>query len=293
MKTNAKSNLIPMLAILAAATGWGMIGLWNRNLFAAGLSAYSIVVVRNCGGLAVLSLIFAIKDRSVFRVAPKHLKYFFGTGVVSVLLFTLCYFSCQEIASLSVASILLYTAPAIVVTLSAIIWKEPFTKRKITALVWTFIGCSAVTGIWSGDVTVSMLGILLGLGSGLFYALYSIFARFALAHYPPMTVTVWTFIFCGAGSLFFIRPAELSVAFSQPSSWVYAVCMVLISSVMPYITYTYGLSQVEAGKASITASLEPVVATLVGTFIFGEAINVVSVLGIGLILGGIYLLKDE
>lgn len=293
MKTNAKPQIIPMLAILAAATGWGMIGLWNRHLFAAGLSASSIVVVRNCGGLVVLSAVFAIKDPSVFRIDPKHLKYFFGTGVVSVLLFTLCYFSCQEIASLAVASILLYTAPAIVVALSAVIWKEPFTKRKRIALVWTFIGCSAVTGIWSGDVTVSVMGILLGLGAGLFYALYSIFGRFALALYPPMTVTVWTFVFCGLGSLFFLRPAELSVAFSQPSSWVYAACLVLISSVMPYITYTYGLSHVEAGKASITASLEPVVATLVGTFVFGEAINAVSVLGICFILGGIYLLKDE
>lgn len=293
MKRIATSKAIPILSILLAATCWGVIGLWNRYLFAAGLSPYSIVVVRNCGGLVALVLLFAIKDRSVFHIDPKHLKYFFGTGIVSVLLFTLCYFSCQEIASLSVASILLYTAPAIVVAMSSIIWKEPFTKRKQIALVWTFIGCSAVTGIWGGDITVSVTGILLGLGAGFFYAMYSVFGRFALAIYPPMTVTVWTFVFCGLGSLFFVRPQELSMAFALPSTWLFALCLVLISTVAPYIFYTYGLSRVEAGKASITASLEPVVASLVGTLVFGEAITIVAILGIGLILAGIYLLKDE
>lgn len=288
---NKKTSLAYASILLAAAT-WGLIGLWNRNLFAAGLSPYSIVVVRNCGGLVALLALFAIKDRSVFRIDPKHLKYFFGTGIVSVLLFTLCYFSCQEIASLAVASILLYTAPSIVVVLSALIWKEPFTKGKIAALGLTFLGCTAVTGIWNGAVIVSPLGILLGLGAGLFYALYSIFGRFALAHYPPMTVTVWTFVFCGAGSLFFLRPAELSAAFALPTTWLFALGLVVVSTVSPYIFYTFGLSRVEAGKASIMASLEPVVASMVGTLVFGESITIVAIFGILLILAGIILLKD-
>ena len=53
-------------------------------------------------------------------------------------------------------------------------------------------------------------GVLLGLGSGFFYALYSIFGRYALAHYPPLTVTVWTFLFAGPASLVLLRPAELA-----------------------------------------------------------------------------------
>ena len=105
--------------ILLAAALWGIIGLWNRRLMAAGLSPTSIVMVRNFGGCVLLATIFAIKDRSVFRVQRAHLKYFFGTGIISVVLFTVCYFSCQKIASLAVASILLYTAPSFVVVLSA------------------------------------------------------------------------------------------------------------------------------------------------------------------------------
>jgi len=195
-------------AILLAAALWGVIGLWNRTLMAAGLSPISIVVVRNFGGMALLAAVFAARDRSVFRVERKHLKYFFGTGVVSVLLFTCCYFTCQKLCSLAVASILLYTAPAIVVVLSALLWKEPVTGRKLLALFLTLAGCACVCGVFGGALDVTLTGVLLGLGAGFFYALYSIFGRYALAHYDAMTVTVWTFLFAGPACWCWCAPAR-------------------------------------------------------------------------------------
>ena len=205
-ETQKKAPAGAYASILAAAALWGVIGLWNRNLMAAGLSPTSIVVIRNFGGMMLLALAFAVKDRSVFRVRRAHLKYFFGTGVISVVLFTICYFSCQKICSLAVASILLYTAPSFVVVLSAILWKEPVTKKKLLALGLTLVGCALVCGLFAGDLTVTLPGILLGLGAGFFYALYSIFGRYALDHYGSMTVTVWTFLFAGPASLLLLRP---------------------------------------------------------------------------------------
>ena len=114
-----KRPLAACAAILAAGTLWGIIGIWSRRLMAAGLSPGSIVLLRNLGGAVLLSAVLALRDRSVFRVEKAHLKYFFGTGVVSIILFTVCYFSCQQVCSLALASILLYTAPAIVMLLSA------------------------------------------------------------------------------------------------------------------------------------------------------------------------------
>ena len=277
-------------SILAAAALWGIIGVWNRRLMAGGLSPYSIVVVRNCGGLVLLLAVMALRDRSVFRVERQHLKYFFGTGVVSVVLFTVCYFSCQEICSLAVASILLYTAPAIVVVLSALLWREPVTKKKLLALGLTLVGCALVCGVFSGSLTVTGGGIALGLGAGFFYALYSIFGRYALAHYGPMTVTVWTFVFAGAASLVLVRPAELA-ALAQPSMALTAVGLGVCSTVLPYILYTRGLARVEAGKASILASLEPVVASVAGVVLFGEPMSPLTAAGIVCVLAGVYILR--
>lgn len=278
-------------SILAAAALWGIIGVWNRNLMAAGLSPTGIVVVRNFGGMLLLLAVFAVKDRGVFRVRKEHLKYFFGTGIISVVLFTSCYFSCQKICSLAVASILLYTAPSFVVILSAMLWKEPVTKKKLLALALTLVGCACVCGVFDGGLTVTFTGILLGLGAGFFYALYSVFGRYALAHYSSMTVTVWTFIFAGPASLVMLRPAEMRAVFTAPSAWLLAAGLVVFSTVAPYILYTRGLARVESGKASIMASLEPVVAALAGVLIFGEPMGPLTLLGILCVLAGVYILR--
>ena len=278
-------------SILAAAALWGIIGVWNRNLMAAGLSPTGIVVVRNFGGMLLLLAVFAVKYRGVFRVRKEHLKYFFGTGIISVVLFTSCYFSCQKICSLAVASILLYTAPSFVVILSAMLWKEPVTKKKLLALALTLVGCACVCGVFDGGLTVTFTGILLGLGAGFFYALYSVFGRYALAHYSSMTVTVWTFIFAGPASLVMLRPAEMRAVFTAPSAWLLAAGLVVFSTVAPYILYTRGLARVESGKASIMASLEPVVAALAGVLIFGEPMGLLTLLGILCVLAGVYILR--
>ena len=278
-------------SILLAAALWGIIGLWNRYLMAGGLSPTDIVVIRNFGGMMLLAVIFAVKDRTVFHVKREHLKYFFGTGVISVLLFTVCYFSCQKVCSLAVASVLLYTAPSFVVILSAILWKEPVTKRKLMALLLTLVGCALVCGVFSGGLTVTLVGILLGLGAGFFYALYSIFGRYALAHYSSMTVTVCTFLFAGPVSLVLVPGSKtLAPALSQPNLWLVAAGLVVFSTVLPYVFYTKGLSRVEAGKASIMASVEPVVASLAGILAFGEPVNAATVAGIVCVLAGVAIL---
>ena len=279
------------LCILTGAALWGMIGLWNRRLLSAGLSPTDIVVIRNFGGMALLSAVFLLKDRSVFRVDRSCIPYFFGTGVISVVLFTVCYFSCQKICSLSVASVLLYTAPSFVVIMSAVLWKEPVTKQKLLALILTLIGCGMVCGIFDGGgVTVTAAGVLYGLGAGFFYALYSVFGRYALASASSMTVTVWTFLFAGTASLALLRPSHMA-PLGNPATLGAALGLVVFSTVLPYLLYTAGLARTEAGKASIMASLEPVVASLTGVLVFHEAISATGVVGIALVLAGVYILR--
>lgn len=291
MEAQKKSARRACAAILAAAALWGVIGIWNRRLMVAGLSPTSIVTVRNCGGMVLLGLVLAVRDRSVFRVRREHLKYFFGTGVVSVVLFTACYFSCQKLCSLAVASVLLYTAPSFVVLLSALLWRERVTGRKLAALGLTLVGCALVCGLFSGQVTVTAAGVLLGLGAGFFYALYSIFGRYALAHYDSMTVTMWTFLFAGPASLVLLRPSELAAAFSAPGTWLTAAGLVAVSTAAPYLLYTWGLARVESGRASILASLEPVVASLAGTLLFHEPLSAATLAGIACVLAGVSILR--
>ena len=138
--------------ILAAAACWGCIGLFNRPLLNAGIAPENLVVTRNLGGLAVLALFFLCTDRSVFKMKAKHLPIFIATGIISVVLFTLCYFNAQKLCSLSVSAILLYTAPAMVVLMSALVFKEKITGKKLLALALALLGCELVTGVFTGGL---------------------------------------------------------------------------------------------------------------------------------------------
>ncbi len=281
----------PHLCVLASGVLWGLIGIFNRRLTAAGFSVASIVLIRNLGSMLVLGALFVLKDPKIFRIRAKHIPIFLGTGVVSVLFFTLCYFSCQRLCSLAVAAVLLYTSPAFVVIFSAILWKDKITKRKLLALLLAFLGCTFVTGLWSGDAAVTAWGALLGVASGLFYGLYSIFGRYALAHYKPFTVTFYTFLFAGLGALTVLRPAELAAGFAQPGMVWVAAGLIVVCTVAPYLLYTFGLAGMDSGKAAILASVEPVTAAIVGVLAFGEPMSVMVLLGLVCILACVYILK--
>ena len=159
------------------------------------------------------------------------------------------------------------------------------------ALALALVGCALVTGVFTGGLSLTTKGMLFGLGAAFFYALYSIFAPFGLRHYSPLAVVFWTFVFAALGALFVADWGNLMTVLSVPQNALLAAGLVLLSTVAPYILYTKGLANVESGKASIMASIEPVVGTLVGTLVFGEPISAGVFLGLACILACVYILR--
>lgn len=96
--------------------------------------------------------------------------------------------------SLAVAALLLYTAPVFVMLMSLLCFGEAFTRTKALALLLTFSGCACVTGVFGSSLTLTLSGLLYGLGSGFGYALYSIFGKYAVRKYSSLTITAYTFI---------------------------------------------------------------------------------------------------
>lgn len=277
--------------IVIAAVLWGIISLFSTELKAVGLSPGSIVAVRSFGAAAVLSVIFFIKDKSLFKIELKDIKYFIGTGIISFVWFNWCLFTSMNECTTAIAVVLLYTAPVFVVFLSALLFKESLTPVKLIALVMTVIGCAFVTGIAGGEINGTLFGIICGIGSGLFYGLYSIFGRFALNKYRDVTVTIYTFIFAAIGSIPLCNTGEIAKGLSQPGGLITAVLIVLLSTVMPFLFYTKGLSKVESGTASILATIEPAVGVLVSVFILHQRLTFTSLIGIILIFSAVIILN--
>ena len=284
------SKKFATIYILLAGILWGCMGLFVRPLDGKGLSSWDIVFIRALGTTVILGLYILVTDRKRFRIRLKDLWCFLGSGLLSIVFFNYCYFREITQTSLSVAAILLYTAPAFVILMSAFLFRERLTKRKLLALCMAFTGLVFVTGVIGDAGLLSAEAILVGLGAGIGYALYSIFGRFALERgYGSITISFYTFLFASLGTLIFARPGQVVSAVGSWKDAGLILIFVLISTVIPYITYTVGLRSVENGKASIIASIEPVVATLNGIFFFGESLSMGTGIGILLVLGGIVI----
>ena len=294
MLGKSKRNIGPVLIILAGCF-WGSMGIFVRRLSTFGFSPIQIVALRITVAALAFSLLLMIKDRSGFRIAWRDLPLFLGLGFGSILFFTICYFSAITIMPLSTAAILLYTSPIWIMLMSVLFFREKLNRIKLIALALAFAGCVLVSGISGEGLTLT--GLLLGLGSGIGYGLYSILGTIALRKYSPYTVTTYTFLFAAAGSWLVCQPADMiskfSAAENQTGLLLFCVLTGLVTAVIPFLAYTLGLRTVEASRAGILATIEPLVATLVGIIVFSEPLTLLSGLGIVLILAAVVLLNRK
>lgn len=79
---------------------------------------------------------------------------------------------------------------------------------------------------------------------------------------------------------------------NEPRTILLALGIVLFASVIPLVLYTKGLQHLETGKASIIATVEPVVASIISVFVFHEAFSITKFIGILFIIFAVYTLKE-
>ena len=290
----AKRNIGPALILLAGCF-WGSMGIFVRRLADYGFSSIQIVAIRVTLAALIFCMLLLIKDPPGFRISVKDIPLFLGLGFGSILFFTVCYFTAITMMPLSTAAILLYTSPIWIMLMSVLFFHEKLTGRKLLALVLAFAGCVLVSGISGEGMTLP--GLLVGLGSGIGYGLYSILGTVALRRYSPFTVTTYTFVFAALGSWLICRPAEMLAKFAAapdlPGLVFFCFLTALVTAVIPFLAYTLGLRPVEASRAGILATVEPLVATLFGILVFSEPLTLLSGLGILLILAAVVLLNGK
>lgn len=281
--------------ILASGVLWGTTGLFVRQYSDRGIGSLDIVAIRAMITVLCMFVFLLCTHRELLKIRLKDLWCFVGNGILSMLFFNLCYFKAMTLTSLSVAAVLLYTAPAIVMLLSRVLFKEKLTKVKLLSVVVTFIGCILVTDVIGSGTALSGAGILIGLGAGFGYALYSIFCRFALERgYHSFTIIFYTFIFTMLGCIPLVDLSDIgNVVFDGWQMVFFTLLCGLVTTVLPYIFYNFGLKYVENGTAAVIASVEPAVATLVGVLAFQEQLTITGAVGLLLVIGAIVLCQRK
>lgn len=284
----------PVLAIMAAASLWGFIGWFSYVLMFYGFSPVQVTAVRTIASSVFMTALLLLRSPQLLKISPRDIWMFIGTGIFSVLFFNLFYLLTFTFSSLSVAVMLLYTAPVFVMLLSLLLFKERLTFSKILALCSTISGCLFLSGMLTGGWQCPPEAFLTGILSGFGYALYSIFSKYALVRYDSATISVWTFYLASLPLLPFCQPDEMLSCFIYiPDTALAAAGISILCTVIPYLLYTYGLKYVDAGCASILAMLEPVVGCLIGLTVLGESFTIAKAAGLFFILAAIVILNSD
>lgn len=284
------SKKISPLMIIIAGCLWGSMGIFVRQLNSWGIESMSVVFIRALFTAAITFAVTAVYDRKLLKIRLRDIWIFAGTGLLSIVLFNFCYFSAISMMSLSAAAILLYTSPIFVMLMSAVIYKEKITLRKLAAVVISLLGLCLVTGVFGG-ISLTPMGIVFGLLSAVGYALYSIFGRAAIDRgYGSLTTTAWSFAFAAVFSAFLADYKAIGSAIAGSAAVVpFTVLFAVVASVAPYLLYSLGLKGTEPSRAAVIASVEPVAASLFGIALFHEIPSLSSIAGIALVLAALIL----
>ncbi|HLA24357.1 MAG TPA: EamA family transporter [bacterium] len=279
---------MPYLRILAAAAIWGSIGVAGRIAFGAGVDPLETAFFRAAIAFLAIAAGVAISNRPLLHVRRGDLWLFAAFGTVSIAAFFFVYLYAISRTSVATAAILLYTAPIWVIVLSSVLFREPLTRGKVLAVVLAFAGCALVVrGYDPQSLRLNLSGVLAGLASGFTYGMYSIFGKTALRRYSPLTTLVYA-LGIGAAVLGGAAAAAGVISVSHSATaWAAIVYLSLVTTLLAQWLYLSGLGAVEAGRASLVATFEPVVAAVLGYAALGELLEGWQIVGGLLVLSAV------
>ena len=282
--------------VLVAAGLWATLGLFYQLLAAYGLPSLTIVFFRAAIAALTLFLVMGWRRGRGAVTAPLRRDWplFVTFGLFGVAAFYVVYIYAIDLVGMGMAAVLMYTAPAWVTLFSALFLGEHLDWLKGGALLLSCAGCALVSRAYDlVGVRLNLLGILAGLGAGLTYGLYTLFSKVAQRRYTAWTTLAYAL---GIGALFMLplqSPATLARALTTPALLFWLLVLGLVPTLGGGLAFNAGLRWVPASNASIVATLEPAIATLLGWAFLGEHLEAPQLLGAGLILAAVVVLQRE
>lgn len=267
------------LMILFAAALWGLVGILTQGALSEGVGALEIAFWRAALG----GLFFAIHAVWVGKARLQSLGdglKLGGFALIGVTAYFGAYLRAVEVGGISLAVVLLYTAPAFVVVMARIFLKEEVTKPKLLGVFLVILGVSLVAFGGNGQgVNMSLGALIWGLIAGVSYASYYVVGKRLMERYAPVTIYAFILPVGALGLLPFVEFGEKSLV-----AWVNVGLLAFLSTYLAYLIYFIGLKRVEASRAVLVASMEPVVAGILAALIFGERLGMWGLVGAALVV---------
>ena len=254
----------------------------------------TIVGSRTMISVILMLIGIAVIDRNQLKIRLKDLWIFVLASWLGMLGVNLTYNEAVNYVHLSLA-VLLSLSPVYVLILARVFFKEKITIRKAGCAALAVFGCSLASGLLEnlGGMKISGYGTLLGVASGVFYAMYSLFTKIAMKRgYSGLTITFYCMVVIAVTLIPFTDWKILGAYFTEAPvhGAIFMILHAICGAVLPYTFYTIGFQYMDAGKVSILAAGEPVAAMVFGIFCFREIPAAIEFVGLILTVIAIVLL---
>ncbi len=283
------------VALVTAAVVWGGSVVAQKVALGA-FSAVEVSVFRGTGALFILIPLWWWQERARARVSVGDLGVLAALGLAVVGNHLLVLYGLQYIGA-GAAGVIIGASPAITAFLSSLMLRDLPFRRVWAGCAVSFVGVALVSGggATSADGAAPLLGgglIVLALIS---WALYTIGSRWVMDRLSPLTVN-WTTL--GISILFQIpllwtdpKVLEAGVGSIPSSGWAALVYVIVFATALGQQAWLYGVSGIGPSRAGVFTNLIPVSALLLSFVILGESLDAMKVLGIGFVLGGVWLVN--
>lgn len=281
--------LLPYAAILMAVLFWG--GSFSAMKVAiSAVGPWTVMWIRMTIALVIVVPFYArLRPRSYKRGDWKLLLLL---TLLQPCLYFLLESHALQFTSSSQAGVIASTVPLMVVLGARLFLAERMPRRAFAGLVLSMLGVIwlSMAGSATEHAPQPMLGNLLELGAMAAAATEIVLFKHLCARYNTWTLTVLQTI---GGALFF-TPGMGPVIRGEFVAWSPMVifCLLYLGGCVTlgaFGLYNFGMSRIEAGRASVFINLVPVVAVFLGWVLLGERLSPVQIVAAFCVLGGIWL----
>lgn len=291
MEGDNRWRMIIYLAVLLATACWGTSGIFVKLVTTAGeVSALALAFWRDLTTFVILLIALGLLRPAWLQVKPRDLKWLAALGGSLGILHAFWNLAVL-LNGAAVATVQQAAMPAIVTVIAWLIWREPLTGRKILAIILTFVGTVLVSGLnVLGRSDLSLVGLLVGLGTALTYAGWNLFGKKVRGDYRSFTVLTYGF---GFGALVllpvqFFTPQPWSV---QPSTLLWFAGLIGVPTIAGFSIYTFALGRLQASVATILAMAEIPIVAVYAYLLLGERMRADQALGAVLVVAGVLMLS--
>lgn len=271
---------LPIMAGLLTATS----GIFVRSLTQNGIDPTTLLFLRFSFGILIMLIVIFITDKNLIKIKLNDLKLLIIPAICIIGL-NICYNESVNNIPLSVATVLVSTAPIFVIIFAYILFREKITYKKVISIIFVIVGCVLTSGLLEGNVLdVNAIGIIEAIGTAIFLAVYTVASKSYLDNDIHIyTILLYSIIISSIILIPFTNFNQINTYINSNITYnlIFLILQSLLSFTLPYILLTASLNYIDAGITSIfISSFETLAAILYGICFYTEIPTILMMTGI-------------